>query len=559
MKRLMLAMLMIAVLCANAHAREMKLRVSVTPSPPKLSSTVTLEEPSGNKMLDAGETGKLVVTVGNTGKGDAFDVVIKLSTDKPVKGLVYDALNRIGTVPSGKRLRARIPVMASEALGADSITFEVVVAEANGFDADPVRISFETKSFELPNLVVADMAIDDQNGNSMVEPLENVEVTLRVQNTGQGVARKTMAEVVKGKNVFIGGNGRIRFNLGDLGPGQYKDLSFIFYTNKRIGTGQPIPLDLRLRDGGGKFQSTQPLGLAMNNVQRNVREVVVRGDKGSGGPIVPASGLTVDIEKNLPRTKLSNPDAVAVVIGNTNYEKTRNVDFAISDAETIRKYLVNVLGYKDGNIIFKADASKGDFELFFGNQDRYEGRLYDIVKPGRSDVFVYYSGHGAPGLKSKKGYFVPVEADPQYIELGGYPAEVLYSNLSKIPARSITVVLDACFSGAAVFENISPMVIKIDNPMVNMKNVVVLSSSQGSQVSSWYNEKRHGMFTYFFLKAIHDMNADYNGDRKLTFDEIFRFVSDNADGVPYYARRIHGVKQTPTIEGEYKDKVLLRY
>ena len=28
----------------------------------------------------------------------------------------------------------------------------------------------------------------------------------------------------------------------------------------------------------------------------------------------------------------------------------------------------------------------------------------------------YYAGHGAPGLKDNKGYFVPVDCDPQYIE-----------------------------------------------------------------------------------------------------------------------------------------------
>ena len=74
------------------------------------------------------------------------------------------------------------------------------------------------------------------------------------------------------------------------------------------------------------------------------------------------------------------------------------------------------LGYKEGNIFFVNNASKSDFELYFGNDKSYRGKLYNAVKEGRSDVFVYYSGHGAPGLKDKKGYFVPVEADPQRSE-----------------------------------------------------------------------------------------------------------------------------------------------
>ena len=40
---------------------------------------------------------------------------------------------------------------------------------------------------------------------------------------------------------------------------------------------------------------------------------------------------------------------------------------------------------------------------------------------------------------------------------------------------------------------------------------------------------------------------------------MFRYVSDKSEGVPYYARRIHGVEQDPTIQGSYKKKVLIKY
>ncbi|MBI4682856.1 MAG: hypothetical protein HY757_07120 [Nitrospirae bacterium] len=107
--------------------------------------------------------------------------------------------------------------------------------------------------------------------------------------------------------------------------------------------------------------------------------------------------------------------------------------------------------------------------------------------------------------------------------------------------------------------NISPIVLEIDNPVINLKNGVVISSSTRSQVSSWYNEKKHGMFTYFFLKAIHDKNADYDKNNELTFEEIYRYISDKADGVPYYARSIHNVEQTPVIQGQYQGKALVKF
>jgi hypothetical protein len=49
-----------------------------------------------------------------------------------------------------------------------------------------------------------------------------------------------------------------------------------------------------------------------------------------------------------------------------------------------------------------------------------------------SDVTVFYSGHGVPGLKSKRGYLLPVNADPNKPEINGYPVDTLYANLAKI-------------------------------------------------------------------------------------------------------------------------------
>jgi len=260
----------------------------------------------------------------------------------------------------------------------------------------------------------------------------------------------------------------------------------------------------------------------------------------------------------LPQSNMNNPNAIAIIIGNSNYKRTKKVNYSINDAYLTKEYLVKVLGYKEGNIFYLSDATKGEFELYFGNDDNYKGKLYNSIKSGQSDVFVYYSGHGAPGLKDKKGYFVPVECDPSYVELQGYPLDVFYNNLSKLTAKSVTVVLDACFSGATIFDNISPISITIEDPSVNLENAVLLSSSSGDQVSTWYNEMKHGMFTYFFLKAIRDKeNSDKNGDNKLTFREIYEYISDKSEGVPYYARRIHGVEQDPTISGDAIDRVFV--
>jgi len=266
-----------------------------------------------------------------------------------------------------------------------------------------------------------------------------------------------------------------------------------------------------------------------------------------------------DVDSQLPVTTMSNPDAIAVIIGNKDYKKTKSVEFAINDMVTMKEYLIKVFGYKEENIFVVQNASKGDFELYFGNDTNYKGKLFNAVKIGISDVFVYYAGHGAPSMNTKKGYFVPVECDPQYVDLTGYPLDLFYANIAKISARSFTVVLDACFSGVELLKNVSPMVIEVKDPAVTINNAVVFASSTGSQLSTWYNEKNHGMFTYFFLKGIHDKTADTNKDGIITAEELFTYVSNSTEGVPYYARRLHNLDQTPTIFGKDKNRVLVTF
>jgi len=316
-------------------------------------------------------------------------------------------------------------------------------------------------------------------------------------------------------------------------------------------------------DSGGKFRVDMYLVYGDNDI--TVTAMDREGNRSTGNFTIVRQGAlaktgpALEIDKGLPSTRTRNPDAIAVVIGNSSYKKAKDVAYAVNDAKLMKTYLVDVLGYKVGNIFYYENASKSDFEILFGNSTNHMGKLFNAVKKDRSDIFIYYSGHGAPGLKDKRGYFVPSEADPQYIELSGYSTDVFYANLAKVPARSTTIVLDACFSGADIFENISPIVLEVENPSLELSNAVVFSSSTGSQVSSWYNDKEHGMFTYFFLKAIHNRNADADKDGSLTFEEIYQYISDNSEGVPYYARRIHGVEQNPTIEGQFRDRVLLRY
>jgi len=271
------------------------------------------------------------------------------------------------------------------------------------------------------------------------------------------------------------------------------------------------------------------------------------------------SSIISDIDINIPKTREYRPNSIAVIIGNQDYEKISKVDYAINDCNSIKNYLINTLGFREGNILFSQNITKTDFEEIFGNNEYYQGKLYNMIKPNISDVFIFYSGHGAPGLKNNRSYLVPIDCDPDYLEIRGYSLELFYQNLAKLQAKSIIIIVDACFSGTDIYKDISAILPKVNNPVFNIPNGVILTSSENTESSCWYNEQEHGIFTYCFLKAIQNMKEnDKNNDGKLSIQEIHNSIASQTDGVPYFSRVLHSKEQHPTLQGN-KDIILIEF
>ena len=256
-----------------------------------------------------------------------------------------------------------------------------------------------------------------------------------------------------------------------------------------------------------------------------------------------------------------NRDAVAVIVGNKSYRgDVPAVDYAYNDAEAMKRYVIDVLGYRKGNIIDLRDATKGEIEIVFGTERNHRGQLFDFIRAGESDVTVFYSGHGVPGLQDKRGYLLPVDGDPNRAEISGFSLDVLLGNLAKLPARSIQVFLDACFSGnsargmliqAASGIGISPALPDA------AANFLMLTAASGDQVASWDRDARHGLFTKHLLQAL-DGAADGeeygDGDGTVTLNEVKTFLDRE---MTFQARRRFGREQNATMIGS-GDTVLTR-
>jgi hypothetical protein len=115
-----------------------------------------------------------------------------------------------------------------------------------------------------------------------------------------------------------------------------------------------------------------------------------------------------------------DPDVIAVVIANAGYRNgIPEVDYARNDGQAAQAMMRDVFGARPGNIIVLEDAGQADLFSVFGNSRTHEGKLWSWIRPGRSKVNVYYSGHGVPGVRDGRAYLLPVDADAGTAEING--------------------------------------------------------------------------------------------------------------------------------------------
>ena len=257
--------------------------------------------------------------------------------------------------------------------------------------------------------------------------------------------------------------------------------------------------------------------------------------------------------------EVRNPHGVAVVIGNKDYEHTDDVRFAHRDANAFKRYVEEFLGFDSKRIIDLRDVTLTQMTEVFGNNLDFKGEIWGLLdQDGRSDVVVFYSGHGAPGLRNKRGYLVPVNAKPATVELSGYPIDVLYANLGKLAkARSVTVYLDACFSGDSqtgmLIKDASPVRYVAALPQKVSRQLTVLTAASGKEVASWDTKARYGLFTRHLLDALYG-RADGDDDGRVTGGEAKAYLDRHMTAA---ARHRYKRSQTASIRGS-KDVVLSR-
>jgi hypothetical protein len=238
-------------------------------------------------------------------------------------------------------------------------------------------------------------------------------------------------------------------------------------------------------------------------------------------------------------------DAVAIIIGIEKYRRAPSADFANSDATAFYDYALRALGVKPENLRLLLDEKADAAEILVA----FKNWLPTRVNKGKTDVYVFYSGHGLPSQDGNSLYFLPYEANRDLLDRTAIAQSEVVEALQRANPRSVTMFIDSCYSGQTrtgetLLASARPLAVTAKQSSFP-PNFTVISASAPDQISSSSPDLKHGIFSYYLMRGM-EGEADTNKDRQITVAEMQAYLNENV------TRRAMGMNRTqqPQVVGD---------
>lgn len=248
-----------------------------------------------------------------------------------------------------------------------------------------------------------------------------------------------------------------------------------------------------------------------------------------------------DVDMNIPQTKNVNDKTYCIIFANENYQNEQKVPYAVHDGAMFKEYCVKTLGIPEKNIRYQANATLNNMRF----EVEWLKQILTANKGGAKGI-VYYSGHGMPDNRNHNSYLLPVDGYASAPK-SGFSLDELYAELGSANAASVTYFIDACFSGANRYGEMmeESRGVKIKSKEGQMHgNSVVFSAAQGDETAYIYQEKSHGMFTYFLLKKLQETKGN------VSYGDLSEFISERVNNM---SLEENNKKQSPKTSSTIND------
>ncbi|MEO1457939.1 MAG: caspase family protein, partial [Pseudomonadota bacterium] len=257
----------------------------------------------------------------------------------------------------------------------------------------------------------------------------------------------------------------------------------------------------------------------------------------------------------------SRQGALAVAIGNSDYVgDTPDVPYATNDAAAFADWFEEI-GLESRRILRRENMTGAQMHALFGAEGE-PGLLARLAATGVDEIFVFYSGHGAPRIRANgvaEGFLLPVDVEPANPQFGGYSLEALTEVLEALPVERVTLFLDACFSGlsqggALVPQTSASFGVAIAEPVTRARVVTLAATAfDEAQFAHWLEEEEQGAFTAYTLRALRgeaDRGAGGDGDGLVSLPEVHDFLRRE---MTFDLLMTYGRNQTASLTGESAD------
>ena len=215
----------------------------------------------------------------------------------------------------------------------------------------------------------------------------------------------------------------------------------------------------------------------------------------------------------------------AVIVGVNLYldGSIPSLKYAVADAELVADTLVEKCGYDKDRILLLSDDQPEHLKPLKMNLDDKLPRFLAKAAPGDT-VFVFFSGHGFPDSEGQT-YLAPKNCRRDSLALSGLRVDEISNWLRRCKAKRKLLVLDCCHAGGKDVEAVGCSSAELSKPFRNATGLITLASCKLNQKSFEWEEKRHGLFTYFLVEGLSGA-ADKDGNSIVDSDEIYHYVYD---------------------------------
>lgn len=215
----------------------------------------------------------------------------------------------------------------------------------------------------------------------------------------------------------------------------------------------------------------------------------------------------------------------ALVIGINEYQHLPKLETAVGDAEEVAKVLEDRYGYQVRKLI---------------NPNRYDlVRMLNTLRQemGPNDnLLVYYAGHGILDRDTDRGFWLPVDAEPDN-EANWVANETITSNLGAMLAKHVLVVSDSCYSGTLT--RAVDATLKTGSERDEWLKRMAQKRSRTAMVSGGLEPvsdaggRGHSVFARAFIDRLKELNEP--ADTTSLFTGVKTQVVANADQTPEYS------------------------